>query len=202
MRSWVEINLNAIEDNIKNIRQITNPNAKIMAVIKADGYGHGFYEIAKAVISNGADCFGVATVEEALLIREKGFSEDILVLSPIPEENIEEAVKNNITLTVFSYDYASIVSKTAQKLGVLAKIHIKLDTGMSRIGYVVNDTDNAEIIDEILNISNPMVIGIIIGIIGMVISIINYPVYVKKLSSRRKKYASEIMALSDRIIKK
>ncbi len=153
MRTWAEINLNAIENNIKNIRKIVNKNAKIMAIVKADAYGHGFLRVARTLAQNGADCFGVATFDEAESLREAGFLEDILILSVIPEEDVRSAVSDCITLPVFSHSYAKLISDSAVAEGVTAKIHIKLDTGMGRVGYVVNDTDNLEIISEILEIS-------------------------------------------------
>ena len=153
MRTWAEISLKAIEENIKNIRKITNKNAKIMAIVKADAYGHGFFEVAKVLAENGADCFGVATLDEAVNIRKAGFSQDVLILSSIHEEDIKEALAYDITLTVYSYDYANKVSEISKEMKKEAKIHIKLDTGMGRIGYVVNDVDNSEITDEIIKIS-------------------------------------------------
>lgn len=153
MRTWAEVNLDAIKYNFKNIREITDEKAKIMAIVKADAYGHGYLAVCAVLAKSGADCFGVATVEEALSLREHGFLQDILVLSPIPEEDIEKAVLSNITLTVFTFSYAELISKVAKKNNVSAKVHIKLDTGMSRIGYVVSDGDNTDIISEILEIS-------------------------------------------------
>ena len=163
MRTWAEISLKAIEENIKNIRKITKREAKIMAIVKADAYGHGFFEVAKVLSENGADCFGVATLDEAIKLREAGFLQDILILSSIPEEDVKEALSHSITLTVYSFKCAKAVSDTAKEMGKESRIHIKLDTGMGRIGYVVNDSDNSEIIDEIIKISkldNLMVEGI------------------------------------------
>lgn len=153
MRTWAEVDLDAIECNIKNIRKVTDRKAKIMAVVKADGYGHGAKEVAAVLAQNGADCFGVATFDEAVSLRESGFSQDILVISAIPEEDIESAVLKNITLTVFTMSYAKLISEAAQKNGTEAKVHIKLDTGMGRVGYVVSDDDNSDIISEIIAVS-------------------------------------------------
>ncbi len=153
MRTWAEISLKAIEENIKNIRKITKKDAKIMAIVKADAYGHGFFEASRVLAENGADCFGVATLDEALKLREAGFSQDILILSSIPDEDICDAVENGITMTVYSYNGAKVISDTASLKGKEAKIHIKLDTGMGRIGYVVDDAENEGITDEIIRIS-------------------------------------------------
>ena len=153
MRTWAEVDLDAIECNIRNIRKITDKKAKVMAIVKADAYGHGCIETATVLAKNGADCFGVATFEEAVRLRENGFLQDILVLSTVPVEDIESAVVKNITLTVFTLSYAELVSKAAQKNGIDAKVHIKLDTGMGRIGYVVSDSDNSDIVSEIISVS-------------------------------------------------
>ena len=153
MRTWAEISLKAIEENIKNIRKITKRDAKIMAIVKADAYGHGFLEVAKVLSENGADCFGVATLDEAKKLRDAGFSQDILILSSIMEEDIKEALIYGITMTVCSYEGAKAISDISKAEAIKAKIHIKLDTGMGRIGWVVGDGDNLDVLDEIIKIS-------------------------------------------------
>ncbi len=153
MRSWAEINLDAIKNNIKEIRRITNPNAKIMAVVKADAYGHGYLETAEALAEGGADCFAVAAADEALQMRKAGFCQDILVLGGVDSEDIEKLIENNVTLNVYSRSAAKLVSNKAVKLGKTAKLHIKIDTGMSRIGYVAGAGKDDIIADEIVSIS-------------------------------------------------
>ncbi len=153
MRTWAEINLDALVENYREIRRISNKNAKILATVKADAYGHGFLEVARALAKEGADAFGVALIEEALQLRRTGFNQPILVLGSIPEESYSLAVENNVSLTVFAKDTAEAISKAALKVGKNAKIHIKLDTGMSRLGYVI-DSDNSQVISEILEISH------------------------------------------------
>ena len=152
MRTWAEINIDALISNFREIRRITNKNSKIMATVKADAYGHGYFEVAKALANEGADAFSVALIEEAMQLRSSGFKQPILVLGAIPEENYMEAIENNISLTVFSREIAMELSKIAQKCRKPAKIHIKLDTGMSRLGFVIGD-DNRKVIDEIIEIS-------------------------------------------------
>lgn len=153
MRSWAEINLDAIENNIKEIRRITKPNARIMAVIKADAYGHGYLEVAETLATNGADCFAVAMAEEALQIRKAGFNQDILILGGVDSQMLIELIENNITLCVYTYDFAKMISDAAVDIGKKVKIHIKIDTGMSRIGYLADAGRDDEIIDEIVRIS-------------------------------------------------
>ena len=153
MRTWAEINIDALISNYREIRRITDNKAKILATVKADAYGHGFLEVARTLAAEGADAFAVALIEEALQLRRKGFHQPILVLGSIPEESYEQAVSNDISLTVFAKDTAESISKAAIATGKSAKIHIKLDTGMSRLGYVI-DEDNNGVIDEIMEISN------------------------------------------------
>lgn len=154
MRAWAEINLDAITNNIKQIRKITSPDSKIMAIVKADAYGHGFFEVASALADNGADFFGVATVDEAIQLRNAGFSNPVLILGVIFRDDLEKIISNDIMPVVFGYRFAKSISDTAVRLNKKAKIHIKLDTGMSRIGYVCSGSDSRErILDSICEIA-------------------------------------------------
>lgn len=147
-RTWAEIDLDALAYNLRSIRAHTERNAKILCVVKADAYGHGFFEIAKTLKENGADAFAVATFEEAMLLRKHGFHELILVLGRVDEALAEEMVKYDISATVFDMDFAKQLSDAAVSLGKKAKIHIKIDTGMTRIGFDVSD-ESADDIAEI-----------------------------------------------------
>ena len=155
MRAWAQINLDAVVNNIKQIRKITSPDAKIMAIIKADAYGHGFFEVASALANNGADFFGVATVDEAIQLRNAGFSNPVLILGVIFRDDLEKIIQNDIMPVVFGYNFAKSISDTAVRLNKKAKIHIKLDTGMSRIGYVCSGSDSRErILESICNVAS------------------------------------------------
>ncbi len=151
-RTWAEVNLDAVAHNIQQIRKITNPSAQIMAVVKADAYGHGFMEVAKTLLDNGADRLAVATLREGQQLRSRGVNVPILVLGALMEDEIEDFINFNITPTVFSYETAHAISYIAEKKEIVTKIHIKLDTGMSRIGFLTGD-DNSAVIDEIEKIS-------------------------------------------------
>ena len=154
MRAWAQINLDAVVNNIKQIRKITSPDAKIMAIVKADAYGHGFFEVASALANNGADFFGVATVDEAIQLRNACFSNPVLILGVIFRDDLEKIIQNDIMPVVFGYNFAKSISDTAVRLNKKAKIHIKLDTGMSRIGYVCSGSDSRErILESICNIA-------------------------------------------------
>lgn len=152
-RTWAEIDLDALAHNMREIRKITNPDAQIMAVVKADAYGHGVKECAKTLLENGADRFAVATLDEAKELRNIFSDVPILILGSSMEEEAREIIKNEIMPNVYTYEFAKALSDTALELGKKVKVHVKLDTGMSRIGFVVRDADNDELIDEIVKIS-------------------------------------------------
>ncbi len=150
MRTWAEINLDAIKENFNNIKKQTF--SRIMAVIKADAYGHGIREVATALKDVGADYFGVATADEALELRKLGIDIDILTLGVIFEEDYHTMIENDICMTVVSRADAEKMSEIAVKLNKKARIHIKLDTGMGRIGFVAGYDDN-KVLKEIEYIS-------------------------------------------------
>lgn len=152
-RTWAEIDLDALAHNMREIRKITNPNAQIMAVVKADAYGHGVKECAKTLLENGADRFAVATLDEAKELRNIFSDVPILILGSSMEEEAREIIKNEIMPNVYTYEFAKALSDTALELDKKVKVHVKLDTGMSRIGFVVRDGDNDDLIDEIVKIS-------------------------------------------------
>ena len=153
-RTWAEINLDNLKINARNIRKITDPNSKIMAVVKADAYGHGYKECCRALLDSGVDCFAVAMKDEAIALRKSGFSIPILILGVIlTKEEAEDVVKYDIVSTVCSYENAKCLSDVAVTCGKTAKIHLKIDTGMSRLGFVVGE-DNDEAIEEIIRIKN------------------------------------------------
>ncbi|HHW49366.1 MAG TPA: alanine racemase [Clostridiaceae bacterium] len=135
-RAWAEINLDNIAYNVQEIRRITNKNAEIMGVVKADAYGHGVMEVVQTLLDNGVSRLAVAMLDEAVQLRMHGVDVPILILGYTDPVNVEEIIKNDITQTVFSYDLAKVLSDAAVKLGKSAKIHIKIDTGMTRIGFI------------------------------------------------------------------
>lgn len=137
-RVQANINLDAIYQNVMNAKQLLKPETKFMAVIKADGYGHGAVEIAKT-IDGQTDAYGVAILEEGIELRKAGITKPILILGFTPEPQYSAMIDYNITTAVFQYDMAAKMSETAVLKGKKAKIHIKLDTGMSRIGFALNE---------------------------------------------------------------
>ena len=151
-RTWAEINLDTLKFNARNIRKITNPNAKLMAVVKADAYGHGYREYCKALVECGVDCFAVAMVAEAEEIRRAGFNNPILILGATQEEEADDIVRHDIMPNVYNYSFAKCLSEAAARQNKTAKIHLKIDTGMSRLGLVCGE-DNSETVSEIIKIS-------------------------------------------------
>lgn len=135
--TWVEISLDAFKGNVKAFKDYINPKTKLMAVIKADGYGHGAIEVAQAALEEGAEYLAVALLDEALQIRKAKINAPILVLGYTgisTEAAIKDAINANVTLTVFTKEMAKEVVKAAEQLKKLAKVHIKIDSGMNRIG--------------------------------------------------------------------
>lgn len=145
---YAEIDLDNFRHNFREVKRLAQ-GKKVFGVIKADGYGHGAVELARVLEEEGADYFAVAVITEALELRKFGYKKPILILGFTPPNFAKEIVENDITQTVFSYELAQAISKEAVKQNKTAKIHIKLDTGMGRIGFIAND--NA--VEEIVKIS-------------------------------------------------
>ena len=143
--SYVTVDLERIAANYRMIRE--KAGVPVMAVIKADGYGHGAIPIAKK-LENACNFFGVATLSEALELRNAGITAPILILSPLHPGAYETAAEQNLRPAIFSYEDAVALSQAAQKLGKTAPFHIAVDTGMSRIGFQVTEQD-ADICKEI-----------------------------------------------------
>ena len=152
------IDLDALAFNIKNIRSRTKRGTGIIGIIKADAYGHGSVETAEVLLENGADWLAVAVVDEALNLRRNGIEAPVLLLGYTPELRLEDVINNGFIQTVYSYYIAQKLSKAAVKLGKTAVVHIKIDTGMGRIGYRVNE-DSANEIVEISKLPNIEVNG-------------------------------------------
>ncbi len=140
-RTWAEVDIDAIRHNFKEIRKKVGNDTEIMCVIKADGYGHGAVFLGQYYEKLGADRFAVSNIEEALQLRESGITKPILILGFTPAEMAKELADNDITQAVLSTDYAKQLSENAAADNVTVKAHIKLDTGMSRIGFMYQDIE-------------------------------------------------------------
>jgi len=132
--TWAEIDLAAVRHNLNCVRGLVSRDIGIMAVVKANAYGHGSEEISRILIDNNVDYLGVATVDEALSIRRAGINAPLLILGSTLKEEAEIAVKNDITLTLCNKELMSVLSDIAKKTKTYPKVHIKIDTGMGRIG--------------------------------------------------------------------
>ncbi len=154
-RAWAEINLDAVYNNIKAIRGYVKPSAKVLGVVKADAYGHGYLEVAKTLLKGGADALGVAYIDEAIQIRKCGITCPILILGNSRTDNAEALVSNDVMPACYEFSLAKALSDAACRLGKTAKIHIKVDTGMGRVGYRYTDdlSDREKSISEILEIA-------------------------------------------------
>ncbi len=133
-RAWAEINLDAIARNFTAIRKIVNKDVKIMCVVKADAYGHGAVEVGQTLLECGSSILAVATIDEAIQLRESGIAVPILILGFTHPLTYDRIVQYDIIQTIFSYDTAKYLSDTAVSVNKKAKVHIKVDTGMTRIG--------------------------------------------------------------------
>ena len=132
--AWVEVDPSAITKNVRALKALTRPGTLFMAVVKADGYGHGAVPAAEASLAGGADRLGVATVTEAIEIREAGIAGPLHVLSEPPVEAMAEVVAYDLVPTVFLLETARALSAAALRAGATVRYHLKVDTGMNRIG--------------------------------------------------------------------
>ncbi|NMB26683.1 MAG: alanine racemase [Tissierellia bacterium] len=143
---WAEIDLDNLAHNIREVRKNTKEGSLVTAVVKADAYGHGAIKSAETFLDNGADRLAVATLSEAIELRKSNISIPILILGYTPKNQYPLVVKWDIIQTIFDYESAKTLSEEAIKLGKDATIHIKIDSGMGRIGFLPNDKAIGEII--------------------------------------------------------
>lgn len=135
-RTWAEISLDAIAHNYREIKSRVGDDAKLCCVVKADGYGHGAVELASLYEELGADFFAVSNIDEGIELRDAGIRLPILILGYTPVRDAARLSAYNISQAVFSLEYAKALSAACEKADCSCKIHIKADTGMSRIGFM------------------------------------------------------------------
>ena len=140
LRCWAEISLSAIGHNIEEVRKRLAPGVRLLAVIKADAYGHGAVRVGK-YLEDRVNYFAVATLEEAVELRENGIRLPILILGYTSPSQYEDLVAFDITQTIYSRETAELLNREAANQGKKAGIHIALDTGMTRIGFQVTEED-------------------------------------------------------------
>jgi alanine racemase len=158
MNTYAEINLDAVKHNIAEIKKILAPGTKFMAVTKANAYGHGSVAVSRASIEAGADYLAVANLREALELREAGVVHPILILTESPTSVMDEIVQHQLSQTVYSFTEAKALSDEAVKRKQTSRIHIKVDTGMGRVG--VAPSEASALIAKISSLPNLMIEGL------------------------------------------
>jgi len=148
-RTWAEIDLDCIAHNVNTIRGLVGKRKEIMGVVKADAYGHGVLDVARELLANGVERLAVSMLDEAIQLRLSGIEVPILVLSYTDPRRVTQIIAHNITQTVYSNDLAEALSAEAVRQGRNVKIHLKIDTGMTRVGFL----SGYSIIDNIAYIS-------------------------------------------------
>ncbi len=157
-RFYAKIELDSIGKNVAGVRNKVAPGTMVMAVIKADAYGHGAVQVA-SYLEDKVDWFGVATVDEALELRKSGTQKNILVLGATMPDDYRSIVKYGITATIFDYERAKLLSDEAVYQNKTVNVHIKVDTGMSRIGLAV-EKNSVNIVSDISSLPNMRIEGV------------------------------------------
>lgn len=137
--NWVEVDLSAIQGNIRFYLEHTH--VQVMAVVKANAYGHGAVPVAKAALSAGATWCGVARVEEALELRQAGIESPTLLLGYTPPDRYDEMIAKRVSITVWDQDQVNQAAQAAKRVGETARLHLKIDSGMSRLGVQAEDAN-------------------------------------------------------------
>ncbi len=138
--TWAEVDTSAVEENYFAIRHLLSDSCQLMAVVKADGYGHSAVAVAQRVLAAGANRLAVSNLNEALQLRKAGITAPILIFSHVPPEAAPCLAEYDITQTVIGLGYAYRLEQAAAAANVKLKVHIKIDTGMSRVGFFYHDT--------------------------------------------------------------
>ncbi len=137
--SWVEIDLDALASNVRGLKHIVGDSVTLMAVVKANAYGHGAISVARTALLNGAEFLAVASMQEAIELRAAGIDAPILVMSYVPPQAIRQAVRQNITVTLYDLELARAWDRAARETGGVLRAHVKVDTGMGRLGVMASD---------------------------------------------------------------
>ncbi len=136
---WVEVDLNAIAGNVRELCRVVKPAARLMVAVKANAYGHGSVEVARTALAHGADWLGVARFEEAVELREAGIAAPILIFGYTPARWASELIRLHLTQSVYSLETARALSEQAVGTGDRLKVHLKVDTGMGRLGILTDE---------------------------------------------------------------
>ncbi|HET7152743.1 MAG TPA: alanine racemase [Candidatus Kapabacteria bacterium] len=151
--AWAEIRLQTLAQNLKNIRKTLQKNVNVMAVVKANAYGHGAIECSRVLLESGASMLGVALLQEAIELRTAGISAPILVMTPPLPEEADTYISNEIDFTLCKQETAELFSARAEALGKTVAAHVKIDTGMGRVGILpVDALEFVRFVDTLPNI--------------------------------------------------
>lgn len=156
--AWSEIDLGAVARNVGTLKGLLKPGTRFMAVVKADGYGHGGLEVARAALAAGADRLGVATVDEAMRLRAGGITAPIHLLSEAPPAAAQTLVERDVTPALYSHAFAAALADAASRQGRVAPFHLKIDTGMNRIG--VRAEEAADFVESLRGMSGLRMDGV------------------------------------------
>ena len=149
-RTWAEIDLDALDYNIKSIKSKMEPEHKVMGIVKADAYGHGDGFVARKLQAGGFDWFGVSNIEEGMSLRNEGITKPILVLGYTPASCVEILCQQSITNAIVGIEHARSLQEAAAAANVVVEGHIKLDTGMTRVGFQTDDADFDQSLKDII----------------------------------------------------
>lgn len=138
--TWVEVDQGAIAHNTRLIKRMIGDEVRLMAVVKGDAYGHGAVATSITVLANGAEALAVATLDEAMALRDAGINAPVLVLSYTPVYAVRQAIRHHITLTLYDLDLAHAYNQAARELETTLQVHVKIDTGMGRMGVLPGDS--------------------------------------------------------------
>ncbi len=156
--TWAEIDLDALVHNFQEVRRIVSQEVKILAVVKADAYGHGALESGKTLLEAGADALAVAFIDEAIALRQNGITDNILLLGYSSKGMIKDLLHWDLTPTVYQLDFAKALSDYCKKAALVCPIHIKIDTGMGRIGFSWQEA--SRMIEEISKLPGLLIEGV------------------------------------------
>jgi len=144
--AWIEIDRTALQRNLSAFQRLLGGTSDCMGIVKANAYGHGAVPVSRILAAEGIAYFGVALVQEGIELRENGLNGTILVLGYTPPPDFEEAIRNDLSLTIYTLDQALTLEETARKLNKVARVHLKIDTGMGRIGFIPSNESILDII--------------------------------------------------------
>ena len=138
--SWVEVDLNAVANNVTRLKKMVGQDVAIMAIVKSDAYGHGAVAVSRTALMNGAEYLGVSSIQEAFELRDAGILAPILVMSYTPTYLVRQAIQQNITLTLYDLELARAYERIAREVNDKLTVHIKVDSGMGRLGILTEET--------------------------------------------------------------